>query len=54
MILLAVMDLISTLFLTDEEVLRIIHGEGDLEHDYPYRYLSQEETIVRIKEREND
>ena len=46
--------MISTLFLTDEEVLRIIHGEGDLEHDYPYRYLSQEETIVRIKEREND
>ena len=43
--------LINSLFLTDEEVINIIHSKSNLDEKYPYAYLSQEETIVRIKER---
>ena len=42
---------IHSLFLTDEEVINIIHSDTNLLEKYPYRYLSDEETIVRIKER---
>ena len=43
--------LINTIFLSDEEVIHILHSENNLEDSYPYQYLSEEETIVRIKER---
>ena len=44
--------LVNTLFLEDNEVINIIKSSGDLTGEYPYQYLSLEETIVRIKERE--
>ena len=44
--------LINTLFLDDSEVINIINSDSDLTEKYPYQYLSLEETIVRIKERE--
>lgn len=43
--------LINTVFLSFEEVERILHSDDDLKSEYPYKYLSNEETIVRIKER---
>ena len=43
--------LINSTFLTDEEVIEIIHSDKNLEQKYPYRYLSEKDTIVRIKER---
>ncbi len=43
--------LINTLFLSDEQILAILHGQINPQTDYPYTYLSEEETIVRIKER---
>lgn len=44
--------LIHTTFLSDEEVISILHSSSNLEDRYPYAYLSKEETIVRIKERD--
>ena len=43
--------LINTLLLSDEEILEIIHKKDNLTEKYPYTYLSESETIVRIKER---
>ena len=43
--------LINTVFLSFEEVEHILHSDDDLKSEYPYKYLSNEETIVRIKER---
>ena len=45
--------LINTTFLSDEEVMEILHSKTNLEEKYPYKYLSENETIVRIKERES-
>lgn len=42
---------INSLFLSDEEVVEIIHSDANLQEKYPYRYLSDKDTIVRIKER---
>lgn len=42
---------INSVFLTDDEVIEIIHSNDNLEQKYPYRYLSEKDTIVRIKER---
>ena len=42
---------VNTIFLSDDEVLEILHSDTDLESKYPYQYLSRDETIVRIKER---
>lgn len=46
-------NLINTVFLSDDEVLEILDTASSLEEKYPYKYLSEEETIVRIKERES-
>ena len=43
--------LINTLFFTDEEVIKILRQDSKLDELYPYRYLSEEETVVRVKER---
>ncbi len=43
--------MIQTLFLEDKEVLDILHAKSTLDKKYPYKYLSEHETIVRIKER---
>ena len=43
---------INSLFLNDEEIIKIINSTSNLESDYPYSYLALEEGIVRIKERE--
>ena len=43
--------LINTVFLSDEEVIDIINSSTDLTAKYDYTYLSENETIVRIKER---
>lgn len=45
-------NLINTVFLTDEEVLNILNNPLDLEDLYPYKYLSEKPTIVKIKEEE--
>ena len=42
---------VNTIFLSDEEVLEILHSDTDLNSKYSYQYLSRDETIVRIKER---
>ena len=42
---------INSVFLNDEEIIEIIHSDDNLEDKYPYRYLSLQDTIVRIKER---
>ena len=47
----ATVALIPAAILTDEEVIEIIHSDKNLEQKYPYRYLSEKDTIVRIKER---
>lgn len=44
--------LINTIFLTDEEVLKIIHAKDFLSKEYPYLYLSDKETIFQLKERD--
>ena len=43
--------LINSIFLSDDEVLDVIHTKDNLKDKYPYTYLSEVETIVRIKER---
>lgn len=47
-------NLINGVFLTDEEIINIITNEDNLEELYPYKYLSKEETIFKIKEGKND
>ena len=42
---------INSLFLSDEEIVEIIHSDTNLEKKYPYRYLSNKDTIVRIKKK---
>lgn len=42
---------VHSIFLRDEEVIEIISSNSNLEEKYPYRYLSDKDTIVRIKER---
>lgn len=42
--------LINTLFLKDEEVIEIIKSNDALKEKYTYAYLSEEETIFRLKE----
>lgn len=44
--------LIHSIFLDSKDIRDIIHSEDELKEKYPYQYLSTEETIVRIKERE--
>lgn len=44
--------LINPLFLEGDEVTILLHRTDDLRSVYPYAYLSEEETIVRIKERD--
>lgn len=43
-------NLVNTLFLSDEEVLKIIDSETNLEEEYPYKYLSDKKMIVKLKE----
>lgn len=43
-------NLINSVYLHDEEVISIINSESDMSDTYPYKYLSEEETIYRIKE----
>lgn len=43
--------LINTVFLDDEEVMNVINSTTNLTDKYDYTYLSENETIVRIKER---
>ncbi len=44
--------LINTLFLSDDEIIKIINSKSNLLDEYPYEYLSLKESIIRIKERE--
>ena len=44
--------LVHSIFLDSNDIRDIIHSEDELKEKYPYQYLSTEETIVRIKERE--
>jgi len=43
-------NLINTVFMSDEDILKIIENKDDMEDIYPYKYLSEEETIFRIKD----
>lgn len=43
-------NLINTIFMTDDEIIKIINSDNSLDAIYPYKYLSEEETIFRIKE----
>lgn len=43
-------NLISTVFLGDEEVIEIINSSNNLEDKYPYKYLSDKETIFKISD----
>lgn len=43
-------NLINSVYLCDEEVINIINSDSDMSDTYPYKYLSEEETIYRIKE----
>lgn len=43
-------NLINTVFLDPSEVLNIINSKDNLENKYPYKYLSEEKTIFKIKE----
>lgn len=43
-------NLVNSLYLSDEEVISIINSDSDISDTYPYKYLSEEETIYRIKE----
>ena len=45
-------NLINTVFLTEEEILNIIHSKDNMEDIYPYKYLSERKTIYKLKERE--
>ncbi|MDE5539375.1 MAG: U32 family peptidase [Bacilli bacterium] len=42
--------LINTVFLNDDEILKILHSKSNLEDEYPYKYLSTEKMIVKLKE----
>ncbi len=44
--------LICPIFLKEEEVIKVLNSTTHLEEEYPYAYLSKNETIVRIKERD--
>lgn len=51
--------LVNTTYLSNEEVIKVIENLTSdtidtLEEIYSYKYLSQEETIVKIKEGQND
>lgn len=41
---------INTTFMSDEEILGILNSKSNLEEIYPYKYLSEEATIFKIKE----
>lgn len=43
-------NLFNTVFLSAEEIIEILNSESDLIDIYPYKYLTEEETIFRIKE----
>jgi len=43
-------NLINTVFLSTEEIINIIHSDDNLEEKYPYKYLSMEKTIFKLKE----
>ena len=45
-------NLINTIFLTDEEILEILNSKDNLENKYPYKYLSEEKTIFKLKEKD--
>lgn len=47
-------NLINTLFIPTEDIIKILNNNNDnFEDKYPYKYLSEEETIFRIKEAQN-
>ncbi len=46
-------NLINAVFLSDDEVLNIIHDETNLEEKYPYKYLSERGTIFKLKEEQS-
>lgn len=41
---------INTIFLSDDEVVAIINSKDNMKDKYPYTYLSDEETIYKLKE----
>lgn len=43
-------NMINTLFIPDDDIIKILNNEDNLENKYPYKYLSEEETIFKIKE----
>lgn len=43
-------NLINTTFMSDEEIIKIIESKDNMTDVYPYKYLSTEETIYKIKE----
>jgi len=45
-------NLINTVFLSDDEIIEILKSNDNFEEKYPYKYLSEEKTIFRLKERE--
>lgn len=46
-------ELINTVFLSDTEVIEILNSKNNMDRKYPYKYLSEEKTIVKIKEDKN-
>ena len=42
-------NLINTVFLSNEEVINIINRKNNLDSDYPYKYLSETEMIVKLR-----
>lgn len=46
-------NLINTVFLSKDEVIKIIKSTDNLDNIYPYKYLSEKETIYKLKEGEN-
>lgn len=45
---------INTVFLSNNEIIEIINSNDNLESIYPYKYLSENKTIVKIKGDKND
>ena len=43
-------NLINTSFLKKEEIWEILHSTDNLESKYPYKYLSQKKTIIKVRE----